>query len=353
MKPAPKTLQIFLPGGDPTGIRVAEITTRIVQVIEVPRSLLPDFFAMPESGQVALYFLFGEAENVSGQKVYIGQTGDLRARLAKHHKDKDFWERALVLISRTNSLTQTHALFLEWHCLQAARQAGRYADDNGNSGTKPHTPAPLEADCMEIYDTGHTLLATLGYPIFDPVAKGAKGKGGSEVFHCNAAGAKGKGLYTQEGFVVLKGSVGRRENVPSIIGTNSERFRDRLLAEGVMRAEGDKVRLFEKDHPSAPPPAIRPPRSVGKRLDGMEGQKRRDPKQPKTPGEAGAMTDSEKWCALTRSNLWSNDQRNLIFKIRLLRRYQLITLLACHLNAQEKSIVEPIPQEWLDAVIPF
>lgn len=28
MTPTPKTIQIFLPGGDPQGIRVAEITTR-------------------------------------------------------------------------------------------------------------------------------------------------------------------------------------------------------------------------------------------------------------------------------------------------------------------------------------
>jgi hypothetical protein len=34
MKPTPKTIQLFLPGGDPRGIRVAEITTRIVQLIE-------------------------------------------------------------------------------------------------------------------------------------------------------------------------------------------------------------------------------------------------------------------------------------------------------------------------------
>ncbi len=54
-----KTIQIFLPGGDPRGIRVAEITTRIVQVLEVPRSLLPEFLKMPESEQVALYVLFG------------------------------------------------------------------------------------------------------------------------------------------------------------------------------------------------------------------------------------------------------------------------------------------------------
>jgi predicted GIY-YIG superfamily endonuclease len=147
MNPTPKTIQIFLPGGDPQGIRVAEITTRIVQMIEVPRSLLPDFLKMPESNQVALYFLFGEAEDGTEQRVYVGQTGDLPARLAKHNKEKEFWERALVLISRTNSLTQTHALFLEWHCLQEANKAGRYANENGTKGTKPHTPPPLEADC--------------------------------------------------------------------------------------------------------------------------------------------------------------------------------------------------------------
>jgi hypothetical protein len=32
MTPTAKTLQIFLPSVDPRGIRIAEITTRIVQV---------------------------------------------------------------------------------------------------------------------------------------------------------------------------------------------------------------------------------------------------------------------------------------------------------------------------------
>ena len=110
---SPKTIQIFLPSGDPQGIRVAEITTRIVQVIEVPRVLLNEFLAMPESAQVAVYFLFGGGQDAE-PRVYIGQSGDLRNRLSKHNQTKDFWERALVLISRTNSLTQTHGLFLEW-----------------------------------------------------------------------------------------------------------------------------------------------------------------------------------------------------------------------------------------------
>ena len=59
----PQTIQIFLPTGDPRGMRVAEITTRIVRVIEVPRSQLADFLKMPEAQQVGVYFLMVNCQN--------------------------------------------------------------------------------------------------------------------------------------------------------------------------------------------------------------------------------------------------------------------------------------------------
>ncbi len=124
MTATPKTIQIFLPSGEPHGIRIAEITTRIVQVIEVPRSLLSSFLSMEQSAQVGVYFLIGKDSEDGDKMVYVGQTGDLRAR----------WERAMVLVSKTNSLTQTHALFLEWHALQQIRSAVRVADDNARAG---------------------------------------------------------------------------------------------------------------------------------------------------------------------------------------------------------------------------
>ena len=198
MKATPKTIQIFLPGGDPRGIRIAEITTRILQVIEIPRSLLPEFLKMPESQQVALYFLIGVSDETDDPQVYVGQTGDLRARLISHNKNKEFWERALIITSKTNSMTQTHALFLEWHCIQAIRQAGRYADHNGTSGTRPHTPAPLEADCLEMFETASTLLATLGHPLFVPLTSGGTTTEDDELFYCTGSEADGRGLYTQE-----------------------------------------------------------------------------------------------------------------------------------------------------------
>lgn len=241
-----KTIQIFLPSGDPRGLRIAEITTRIVQVIEVPRTRLDEFMKMPESAQVAIYFLCGTSESGSGDQVYIGQTGDVRARLASHNSKKDFWQRAFVLVSRTNSLTQTHALFLEWHCLKLAAEAARYTVENGNAGSKPHTPAPLEADCLEIFETGRILLSTLGCPVFDALGGGSNTTA-EETFFCTAAGSNARGLFTDEGFVVLKGSIGRKQNVPSLKGTGDERFRAKLIASGVMRVDGDKV-VFDKNH---------------------------------------------------------------------------------------------------------
>jgi hypothetical protein len=249
MSSTPKTIQIFLPSGEPHGIRIAEITTRIVQVIEVPRSLLADFLAMEQSSQVGVYVLVGEDTGDDDRRVYVGQSGDLRARLTQHHQKKDFWQRALVLISRTNSLTQTHALFLEWHALQQLRQVGRYRDENGTSGSRPHTPAPLEADCMEIFETGSTLFSTLGFPLFDPLATATEAENPAELFFCRSpgAGVDGRGVYTPEGFVVLEGSRGREAMTPSTTPAQKQ-WRQRLVDRGVLKPYDHGGLLFTKDH---------------------------------------------------------------------------------------------------------
>ena len=245
--PRPQTIQIYLPAGDPRGMRVAEITTRIVRVIEVPRSQLPEFIKTPEAQQVGVYFLMGELSEAGLPRVYIGQSGNVGSRLVQHNQSKDFWNRAMVVISLTNSMTQTHALFLEWFAISEAAKAARYSLENGNTGARPHTPAPLEADCHEIHETAATLLATLGQPIFEPLTNAPTAKGEKELFYCKGSGADGVGEYTTEGFVVLKGSRGRLENVASLQGRSSERFREKLIAGGIMAANGNNV-VFTRDH---------------------------------------------------------------------------------------------------------
>lgn len=232
-------------------MRVAEITTRIVRVIEVPRSQLADFLKMPEAQQVGVYFLMGELSEAGLPRSYIGQSGNVGKRLEQHHQNKDFWNRAFVVISLTNSLTQTHALFLEWLAIAEATKAGRYGLENGNTGSQPYTPAPLQADCHEIHETAATLLATLGQPIFEPLTNPPTAKGIVELFYCKGSGADGVGEYTTEGFVVHKGSKGRAEIVPSIQGTSHERMRSQLITEGVLTenaGSAGSLLVFTRDH---------------------------------------------------------------------------------------------------------
>ena len=84
----PQTIQIFLPAGDLRGTRVAEITTRIVRVIEVPRIQLADFLKMPEAQQVGAYFLMSELSEAGLPRAYIGQSGIVGKRLTEQNKDK-------------------------------------------------------------------------------------------------------------------------------------------------------------------------------------------------------------------------------------------------------------------------
>lgn len=237
MSSRPRTIQIFLPSGDPTGIRVAELTTSIIRMVEVPRSLVPQFLGMPEAKQVGLYFLIGGEES---NMLYIGQSGDTGKRLAQHDKDDTKeWNRALVLVSMTNNLTQTHVLFLEALSIEKAKSCKRYSLLNGNSGQRPYTPVPLQADCEEIYEIGALLLATLGYPIFEPLIKIA-GQQMLEKFFLTRAGANVEGFFTQEGLVVLQGSKGVTSTSKKVPARIVE-MRRKLVEEGVLTVDGDNV----------------------------------------------------------------------------------------------------------------
>jgi predicted GIY-YIG superfamily endonuclease len=239
----PRTIQIFLPSGDPSGIRIAEQTTSIIRLIEVPRSDIAEFLKMPESKQVSLYFLLS---GDSKDELYIGQSGDVGTRLMQHHKDeKKDWERALVLVSMTNNLTQTHVLYLESFSIEKAKSCQRYELLNGNGGQKPHTPIPLKADCDEVHEIGSLLLATLGYPIFEPLTEPTAIET-EQVFTCNRTGVDAKAIYTNEGMVVLKGS-----SAPMTTKRKTEqRFfdkRDQLLAKGIITIEDERF-VFKRDH---------------------------------------------------------------------------------------------------------
>ncbi|MDH6199088.1 hypothetical protein M2272_005755 [Mycobacterium frederiksbergense] len=247
-----QTIQIYLPSGDPAGLRVANLTTRTVRVFEVPRSLLAQFLQRAEATQVGVYYLFGSKDDETPQ-CYIGQSGNVGARLQQHTTSKDFWTRAMVAVSLTNEWTSTHAAYLEWLSLARAKTAGRYTLVNGNQASNPFTPEPLEADCQEFIETIAVLLATLGAPVLEAVKPSPAVAPDSldtentpEELFFRDVGCEATGYQTSEGLLVLAGSRGRSVLRPSAPTTMAGQ-RDNLEAEGVIKVEGDEL-VFLKDH---------------------------------------------------------------------------------------------------------
>lgn len=246
----PQTIQIFLPSGDPQGMRIAAVPTRTVQVFEVPRKLLPEFLARREARQVGVYYLVGNDEQ-DNPIAYIGQSGDLSKRLKRHNDEKPFWNRVFVAVSLTNEWSQTHITYLEWESIRQAREAARMPLENGNAGSLPHTPEPLLADCQEYLETVKLLLSTLSFPLLDRAKRGtsADSDDGLRVF-LKGRSCEARGVYSTQGLLVLQGSRGRvREPDPASSYVGSSRVKIQELAdEGVLQLLPDGSTRFLRDH---------------------------------------------------------------------------------------------------------
>lgn len=241
-----KTIQIYLPDGEPRGIRIAEVTTRIVHAVQFPRTRLDRILGRSELNQVGIYFLFGENDDLTKPRAYIGQTEDFKNRFRRHEDNKDFWTTAVFVASKTQSFTSSHIKYLEWHAIQQAKSVDRFVLDNLNGGAKPYVTEPMLADILEVFETASLLLSTLGFPIFDPVLGTPKSKVEKDTYECHGPEANGFGKLVEDGFVVLKGSVARKEIAPSGLKYILPR-RDQLVSEGILKAM-DSGFEFQQDH---------------------------------------------------------------------------------------------------------
>lgn len=260
--PRAKTIQVFLPDGDPQSVRIADITSRMVQATQVPRGVLSSAERRPELKQVGVYFLFGPTEEGSVLPVYIGESENCWVRLKQHHVDesKEWWTQAIVVTSKTQAFDKAQGRWLEWHATQKAQQVGRYAVGNQCAASQPHLAEPVRADLLDHFDTIQTLIALLGYPLFRPVAsvtatpsEPGTTSAPAEHFYCKGkGGAQAEGHLTADGFVVLKGARARRRTTPSAEKTWVGNVRKRLVDDGAFLLDGETF-VLTRDFPFSSP----------------------------------------------------------------------------------------------------
>ena len=237
-----KTIQIFLPDGNPRGVRIAEITSRTVQVCLAPRASLDLALSRDELAAPGIYILFGSSEDDGKPTAYIGEAENFSKRIKNPDHQKREWTHAVVATSRIGFLTKTHVKFLESISIDEATKAKRYRLENSTGSSRPHVRESDEADIWDFFETMQLLVSALGYPIFDEMVKANTKK--KDFLYCKGKGAEATGEYTEDGLVVFAGSTCALEDAKSAGAWIPQRRRE-LIDQGILEQVGDLYRFTE------------------------------------------------------------------------------------------------------------
>jgi len=240
-----KTIEIYLPTGDANKISQARITTEAIRIVYVAKAEIEN--QRKELERMGCYILVGK-DSDGNNSVYIGETESLYLRLNQHKKEKDFWESAYTIQNLGGIFDKAHLTFLEQLMIEKAKEVDRYVVHNGNNGKSTTIPESKMNECLIYFDTIQTLIKALGFNIFVPeVEKEDLQENPRFYFQHKDNLWNAEGVYVDEKFIVLKGSVSRKNPTKHKINSNELKFRDKLIDDGIIKEVND-VLVFVKDY---------------------------------------------------------------------------------------------------------
>ena len=237
----PATIKLFLPFGDPTRLRTAELSNWSGKALAAPRSDLLELHLRDELASSGIYILAGVENNTGKPVAYVGEAEVLGSRL-KSHASKDFWNQVFVFLSKDENLTKAHIRYLEGAIISEATEIGRIKLLNAQ-GSGSMLPESDRAD-MDVYLTKvRQMLPVLGSNLLTPVI-GLASQIPANVYSTSLKGVTASGAPSSGGFVVFEGSGAVKDHRPSAsIYVRNER--ERLLASGSLVLTGNSFEFTQ------------------------------------------------------------------------------------------------------------
>lgn len=235
-----KTIKIFLIDGDPNGRMCCELSNWSGKAYKIPRIKIKDCTDRDDLTSTGVYLLFGKDDD-ENEQVYIGEAESILKRLNQQLTQKDFWNEAIVFISKDENLNKAHIKYLENRLHDIAKSANRYKIENSIIPTRSSISESDRAEMEEFIEYIKMLVNTLGHKVFDEKRE-FKPKQKQETFFIKAArNADGQGEPTSDGFVVFKGSKAAA-NIVNSMTPSFIKLRQKLIDEGVLI---NKITFFE------------------------------------------------------------------------------------------------------------
>lgn len=169
------TIRIFVPDGDPEGVRLIDRMNWTGSGIIFPREKWPSTKQRLEFARAGVYILSGykEEEKDDLPTIYVGEGDLIRDRIDSHYQNKNFWERAIAFTASNNSLNKAHVKWLEWALVKRAIGANRSILENGNEPQEPKLSEAERADTEAFLNEILQILPLVGLRVFEipqPVA---------------------------------------------------------------------------------------------------------------------------------------------------------------------------------------
>lgn len=208
----PYSIRIFLPAGEPDGLRTIEKSNWSGAGIVIPRALMAESRSRRELDRTGVYILMGPPEESALPRIYVGEGDPIRPRLDQHASKNDFWTLCVAFTSKDNNLNKAHVQFLESRLIALATNAKRCILENGNT---PNLPTLSEADAADAEGFLSELLLCcpiVGLHVFTGASPASNQ---TQVLRIEAKGIRAEGMETADGFVVRAGSEVTPSEVPS------------------------------------------------------------------------------------------------------------------------------------------
>jgi hypothetical protein len=235
-----KTIKIFLIDGDPNGRMSCELSNWSGKAYKIPRIKIKDCIDRADLTSTGVYLLFGKTDDGKDQ-VYIGEAESILKRLNQQLTQKDFWNEAIVFISKDENLNKAHIKYLENRLHDIAKSAKRYIVDNTIIPTQSSISESDRAEMEEFIAYIKMLVNTLGHKVFEEKRE-FKQKEKEDTLYIKAIrGADAQGEQTSDGFVVFKTSKVAVTTVNST-GKSLIKLRQKLIDDGLLI---DKIEYFE------------------------------------------------------------------------------------------------------------
>jgi len=202
----PRLLQTYLLDGSIEGVRIIELSGSSVKAFVVPRIKLNDIKAREEINWPSLYMLINSGDN----QLYIGESEKFYDRVKNHDQKKDFWDLAVAIVSKDNSLEKSDVKYLESLAVEKAKATAAMEVLNKTAPLRNNIHEFKVHTLDKILEDTALIAESLGFSIFT-----SKQSNEDQVWIVKSKKTHARAEFRGDRFIILSGSVIDKSTAPS------------------------------------------------------------------------------------------------------------------------------------------